>query len=112
MQQLNLFEYRRDHLFEQENQIACYYDVLKETEKKIQYSEHINPKKGFAICGMEYEEYVDVEKDNLNGLTYDDLLNFLKNSKKKDRLEKYKKFLKFRNIDFDADLFTWNNDEL
>ena len=112
MQQLNLFDYRRDHLFEQENQIASYYDVLKETEKKIQYSEHINPKKGFAICGMEYEEYVDVEKDNLNGLTYDDLLNFLKNSKKEDRLERYKKVLKFRNIDFDADLFTWNNDEL
>ena len=112
MQQLNLFDYRRDHLFEQENQIASYYDVLKETEKKIQYSEHINPKKGFAICGMEYEEYVDVEKDNLNGLTYDDLLNFFKKIQKKDRLERYKKFLKFRNIDFDTDLFTWNNDEL
>lgn len=61
---------------------------------------------------MEYEEYVDVKKNNLNGLTYDDLLNFLKNSKKEDRLERYKKLLKFRNIDFDSDLFTWNNDDL
>ena len=34
MQQLNLFDYRRDHLFEHENQIASYHDVLKETEKK------------------------------------------------------------------------------
>ena len=112
MQQLNLFDYRRDHLFEQENQIACYYDVLKETEKKIQYSEHINPKKGFAICGMEYEEYVDVKKDKLIGLSYDQILDYLKNTKKEDRLEKYKALLKFRNIPFEADLFTWHNDDL
>ena len=36
----------------------------------------------------------------------------VKNSKKEDRLEKYKKLLKFRNIDFEADLFTWNNNDL
>ena len=28
----------------------------------------------------------------------------------KERLEKYKILLKFRNIPFDADLFTWNSD--
>ena len=112
MQQLNLFDYRTDYLFEWENQIASYYDVLKETEKEIKYSEHIEPKKGFSICGMEYEEYVDVKKNNLNGLTYDELLNFLKNSKKEDRLERYKKLLRFRKIDFESELFTWNNDEL
>ena len=112
MQQLQLFNYRTDYLFESENQIASYYDVLKETKNEINYSEHINPKKGFAICGMEYEEYIDVKKDNLNGLTYDNILIFLKNSKKEERLERYKKLLKFRNIDFDADLFTWNNDDL
>tara|TARA_B100000965_G_C19289846_1_gene625344 strand:- start:111 stop:449 length:339 start_codon:yes stop_codon:yes gene_type:complete len=110
--QLQLFDYRTDYLFESENQIASYYDVLKETKNEIIYSEHINPKKGYAICGMEYEEYVDVKKDNLNGLTYDDILVFLKNFKKEERLERYKKLLKFRNIDFDADLFTWNNDDL
>ena len=27
-----------------------------------------------------------------------------------ERLEKYKILLKFRNIPFDADLFTWNSD--
>ena len=112
MQQLQLFDYRTDYLFESENQIASYYDVLNETKNEIKYSEHIDPKKGHAICGMEYEEYVDVKKDKLNGLTYDDILVFLKNSKKEERLERYKKLLKFRNIDFDADLFTWNNDDL
>ena len=112
MEQLELFDYRRDYLFDNRNQIAHWYDILKETEDSISYSEHIDPKKGFAICGMEYEEYVDVKKDKLNGLSYDDILIYLKNFKKEERLEKYKKLLKFRNIEFDADLFTWNNDDL
>ena len=112
MEQQELFDYRRDYIFDSENQVAHWYDILKETEDSISYSEHIDPKKGFAICGMEYEEYVDVKKDKLNGLSYDDILIFLKNSKKEDRLEKYKKLLKFRNIDFEADLFTWNNNDL
>ena len=110
--QLELFDYRRDRLFDSENQIAHYYDVLSETHDSISYSEHIDPKKGYAICGMEYEEYVDVKKDKLGGLTYDQILSYLKGAKKEDRLEKYKALLKFRNIPFEADLFTWNNDDL
>ena len=112
MEQLELFDYRRDSLFESENQIAHYFDVLKETENEISYAEHINPKKGCAIAGMEYEEYVDVKKDSLNGLTYDQILAYLKNVKKEDRLEKYKALLRFRNILFEADLFTWHNNDL
>ena len=61
---------------------------------------------------MEYEEYIDVKKNRLKGLTYDQILTYLKNAKKEDRLEKYKALLKFRNIPFEADLFTWNNDDL
>ncbi len=110
--QLELFDYRRDRLFDSENQIAHYYDVLSESHDSISYSEHIDPKKGYAICGMEYEEYVDVKKDKLGGLTYDQILSYLKDAKKEDRLEKYKALLKFRNIPFEADLFTWNNDDL
>ena len=110
--QLELFDYRRDRLFDSENQIAHYFDVLSETYDSISYSEHIDPKKGYAICGMEYEEYVDVKKDKLRGLTYDQILNYLKNAKKEERLEKYKALLKFRNIHFEADLWTWYNDDL
>ena len=112
MQQLELFEYRRDCLFDSKNQIAHYFDILKETKDTISYAEHIEPNSGFAIAGMSYEEYVDINKDELNGLTYDQILNYLNNSKKEDRLEKYKKLLKFRNIPYEADLFTWNNDDL
>tara|TARA_A100000164_G_C21187986_1_gene443704 strand:- start:9 stop:347 length:339 start_codon:yes stop_codon:yes gene_type:complete len=110
--QLELFDYRRDYLFDSENQIAHWYDILKETKDTISYSEHIDPKKGYAICSMEYEEYVDIKKEKLVGLTYDQILRYLKNIKKEERLNKYKTLLKFRNIPFESDLFTWNNDEL
>ena len=110
--QLELFDYRRDSLFESENQIAHYFDILKETENEISYAEHINPKKGCAIAGMEYEEYVDIKKNSLNGLTYDQILTYLKDVKKEERIEKYKALLKFRKIPFEADLFTWHNDAL
>ena len=109
MQQLELFKYRRDCLFDFKNQIAHYFDILKETKDTISYAEHIEPYSGFAIAGMSYEEYVDINKDKLNGLTYDQILNYLNNFKKDERLEKYKKLLKFRNIPFVADLFTWND---
>ena len=112
MQQLELFDFRRDYLFNNKNQIAHWYDILKESEDTISYAEHIDPKKGYAIAGMEYEEYVDVKKDKLRGLTYDQILTFLKSTKKEYRLKKYKALLKFRNIPFEADLFTWHNDEL
>jgi hypothetical protein len=64
------------------------------------------------ICGMEYEEYIDVKKNKLRGLTYDQILKYLKGAKKEERLEKYKKLLRFRNIPFEADLFTWHNKDL
>tara|TARA_A100001011_G_C14274065_1_gene828325 strand:+ start:237 stop:572 length:336 start_codon:yes stop_codon:yes gene_type:complete len=110
--QLELFDYRRDYLCDFKNQIAHYYDILKETKDTISYAEHIDPNKGYAIAGMEYEDYVDVKKDKLKGLTYDQILSFLKSSKKEARLQKYKALLKFRNILFEADLFTWHNSEI
>ena len=45
--QQELFDFRRDVLFERDNQIARFYDVLSETEDTISYSEHIDPKKNF-----------------------------------------------------------------
>ena len=54
----------------------------------------------------------DVKKDKLRGLTYDHILEYLKGTKKEERLEKYKVLLKFRNIPFEADLFTWHNDDI
>ena len=38
MQQLTLFDYRKDYLFEKNNEIAHYYDILSENENTISYS--------------------------------------------------------------------------
>ena len=110
MQQLELFYYRKDYLFERDNEVAHYYDILKENEDTISYSEHIDPKKKFSICGMDYEEYVDIKKKDLKGLDYDKILNFLAEFNKEHRLERYKQFLKFNDIKFEADVFTWCSD--
>ena len=112
MQQLELFDYRKDFLFDRRNQIAHFYDILSETKDTISYAEHIDPNKGFAVAQMEYEEYVDIKKEKLGVLTYDEILKYLKSSKRENRLEKLKALLKFRNIPFEADLFTWHNDDL
>ena len=109
MQQLELFDFRRDVLFERDNQVAHYYDVLSENKDIISYAEHIDPKKKFSICGMDYEEYVDVKKKDLKDLTYEQILNYLTKFKKEERLEKYRILLKFRDITFESDLFTWNS---
>ena len=37
---------------------------------------------------MDYEEYVDVKKKYLKGLTFDQILNYLKKFKKEERLKK------------------------
>tara|TARA_B100000161_G_C33490111_1_gene386619 strand:+ start:613 stop:945 length:333 start_codon:yes stop_codon:yes gene_type:complete len=110
MEQLELFDYRKDYLFENNNEIAHYYDILSETKDTISYSEHIDPKKKFSICGMDYEEYVDIKKSELKGLNYDKIYNFLIKFDKKYRMERFKKLLKFNYIKFEADLFTWCSD--
>ena len=110
MQQLELFDFRKDYLFESNNEVAHYYDILKENKDTISYSEHIDPKKNFSICGLDYEEYVDIKKSDLKGLNYDEIYNFLTKFDKEHRLERYKQLLKFNNIKFEADVFTWCSD--
>ena len=44
MQQLELFDFRRDILFERDNQIAHFYDVLSENKDTISYAVHLYPK--------------------------------------------------------------------
>ena len=49
--------------------------------------------------------------DTNQGLS-DQILTYLKDTKKENRIEKLKALYKFRNIPFEADLFTWHNSEL
>ena len=110
MQQLQLFDHRKDYLFKKDNEVAHYYDILKENENTISYTEHIDPKKKFSIYGLDYEEYVDIKKSDLKGLNYDKIYNFLTKFDKEHRLERYKQLLKFNDIKFEADVFTWCSD--
>lgn len=111
MKQLNLFSERRsDTIRNFKNEIASYMDILSETSEKISYSEFITPHKGKEIIPeMEYEEYVDIYKKDLSGLAYDQILLFLKNTKPKDKIDNFKKFLNAKNIPYEADIWTWNN---
>ena len=96
MKQLNLFSERRsDTIRDFKNEIASYMDILSETSEKISYSEFITPHKGKEIIpGMEYEEYVDIYKKDLNGVTFEQIHNLLKNTKEEDRIKSLKEFLK------------------
>ncbi len=90
-----------------ENEVATYSDYLSETSNQIMYREYITPKEGKEIIpGMEYEEYVDIDKKNLNGVTFDQIHDLLKNTKPKNRIDDLKKFLKSNNVSYDAGL--WN----
>ena len=103
---------KRNIIHESENQIAWYCDVLKEEPDIITYSELVVPNKDFAVIpDMDYDVYVDIKKENLKTLTYEQIYLYLKNiqpdlSKKISRLDKFKDFLKGRNILFETGLFT------
>tara|TARA_B100002051_G_C16182556_1_gene368037 strand:- start:169 stop:474 length:306 start_codon:yes stop_codon:yes gene_type:complete len=90
-----------------ENEVATYSDYLSETSNQIMYREYITPKEGKEIIpGMEYEEYVDIDKKNLNGVTFDQIHDLLKNTKPENRIDDLKKFLKSNNVSYEAGL--WN----
>ena len=79
MQQLELFDYRKDYLFETSNQIAHYYDILKETEDTISYAEHIDPNQEFKqiLFNVKFKDfkrlnkYINI-KNHINELTFID----------------------------------------
>ena len=59
--------------------------------------------------------YTDIlcEKKDLNEITYDQILFFLKNTTPPNgRIDKFKKFLKTQGIAYESGLWTWHNKEL
>ncbi len=107
MKQLNLNTgFREDAISDFENQIATYSDILQEYPDNISYIEYIYPKKGMPQYGIEYDDSVVIEKKNLESLTYEQILLFLKNIKK-ERKEKFINFLKKRDITFKSKLDYW-----
>ena len=111
MKQLKLQDRnRRDVIYQSENQVATYSDILCEKLDEIVYAEHLSPKKGMPNYGTDWEEFVDIKKSDMKSLTYDQLLLFLKNidsEKHGGRLDQLKTFLKNRDVNFKDGLWDW-----
>tara|TARA_B110000037_G_scaffold191578_1_gene225201 strand:+ start:75 stop:416 length:342 start_codon:yes stop_codon:yes gene_type:complete len=99
-------EFREDAIGEYENQVATYHDTLQQYSDSIVYIESIYPKQGMPQYGIEYNDEVEIENQNLKSLTYEQILLFLKNTKK-ERKEKFMNFLKKRDITFKSELDYW-----
>ena len=56
--------------------------------------------------GIDFNDEVEIENQNLKSLTYEQILLFLKNTPK-ERKEKFIKFLKMRNINYKSELDYW-----
>jgi len=103
---------RHDVIYQSENQVATYSDILCEKLDEIVYAEHLSPKKSMPDYGTDWEEFVDIKKADMKNLTYDQLLLFLKNidpKKNGGRLDLLKTFLKDRDIPFKDGLWDWRN---
>ena len=108
----NMSEEKRIVIREFENEIAKYSDYLTETLNQIIYREYITPKKGKEIIpGMEYEEYVDINKKDLNGVAFEQIHDLIKNTKEKkeDSIKSLKEFLKSKNILHDSGTWQWTS---
>ena len=85
------------------DEVATYVISLDQSPTLIMYREFIIPKKIKGIKRKEkYEKYVFIETKDLNGITfeqiYDFIKNILKNKKSKNRVGKLNKFLKSNNV--------------
>ena len=103
---------RSDVIYQSENQVATYSNILCEKLDEIVYAEHLSPKKGMPDYGTDWEEFVDIKKSDMKSLTYDQLLLFLKNidpKKNGGRLDLLKTFLRGGDIPFKDGLWDWRN---
>ena len=98
--------FREDSIDRFKNQIATYYYTLQQYPDSIVYIESICPKKEMPQYGIDFNDEVEIENQNLKSLTYEQILLFLKNTPK-ERKEKFIKFLKMRNINYKSELDYW-----
>ena len=59
---------RSDVIYQSENQVATYSDILCEKLDEIVYAEHLSPKKGLPHYGTDWEDYVDIKKADMKSL--------------------------------------------
>ena len=87
-----------------ENQIFHWSDSISEDDTKIVYLEHSFPIKS----GMEYENTLEIIKDDNLCITFDECLEFLKTLGKNstNRMDKFKEFLNSKGVKYKH--FLWD----
>lgn len=87
MENYNLPKGMKYEVFDRiENQIAVYYSSLTDYGNMIKYSDSTNPKIKSMIT--DYDDYVNIKKKDLQGITYEQLLFYLKNIEPKENQSK------------------------
>ena len=69
-----------------ENPIAKYYSALTDYGEMIKYSDIIHPKNSNMFA--EFDDYVNIKKEDLKGITFEQLSFYLKNIKPKEKQSK------------------------
>ncbi len=69
-----------------ENPIAKYYSALTDYGEMIKYSDIIHPKNSNMFA--EFDDYVNIKKEDLKGITFEQLLFYLKNIEPKEKQSK------------------------
>jgi len=69
-----------------ENPIAKYYSSLTDYGDRIKYSDITLPKNSTLF--EEFDDYINIKKQDLKGITFEQILFFLKNKKTKENQKK------------------------
>ena len=69
-----------------ENPIAKYYSALTDYGNMIKFSDIIHPKNSNMFA--EFDDYINIKKEDLKGITFEQLLFYLKNIKPKEKQSK------------------------
>ena len=91
---------------ETENPIAKYYSALSDYGEMIKFSEITHPKNSNMFA--EFDDYINIKKEDLKEITFEQLLLFLKNIKPREKQSKKDcliELLKKKQIKYDEGLW-------
>ena len=91
---------------ETENPIAKYYSALTDYGEMIKFSDITHPKTSNMFA--EFDDYINIKKEDLKEITFEQLLLFLKNIKPREKQSKKDcliELLKKKQIKYDEGLW-------
>ena len=89
-----------------ENPIAKYYSALTDYGEMIKFSDITLPKTSNIFA--EFDDYINIKKEDLRGITFEQLLFYLKNIKPREKQSKkdcLNELLKNKQIKYDEGLW-------